>query len=455
MKNKKIISVIAIILALLMLITLVVGILPASVFADGEEDYSVNTQASLAELEARKEELAGKAEESREKINKLQENQAALIDQKAAYDERDTYIREQIVLTDEQIELYQSLIDKKQEEVDAAKALEDRQLERYRTRVRAMEENGEYDVLGVILKADSLSSLLSIFDDMRDIMASDRRLEDQYIAAREEHERIRAEYEAEKEKYDAKMAELKDEEAQLKADIKETEELMEKLAAEIEVNAAEYEAAMNAIAAADRAIDAKIAQLYAAYLASQAAQTAQSGQSGETAQSSGTEQESGTEQSTGTEQEGVAADGSGAPDVGEYSSSGTTLGWPVPGCYNVSSDYGTRTHPITGEVSRMHYGMDIDGYGHDGGDIVSCGDGVVTEVGYNNGYGNYIVVDHGNGVQTLYAHMSGTAVSEGTAVNQGETIGYLGSTGMSTGTHCHLEVFVDGENVDPADYVGD
>ena len=102
----------------------------------------------------------------------------------------------------------------------------------------------------------------------------------------------------------------------------------------------------------------------------------------------------------------------------------------------------------------MHYGMDIDGYGHDGGDIVACDGGVVTTVGYNNGYGNYIIVDHGNGVQTLYAHMSGTAVSEGSTVGQGETIGYLGATGMATGTHCHLEVFVDGENVNPADYVG-
>ena len=245
------------------------------------------------------------------------------------------------------------------------------------------------------------------------------------------------------------MSELEDEQEKLKNVIKETEELMEKLAAEIEVNAEEYEAAINAVAAADRAIDAKIAELYAAYLAAQAAQNAQNEQSGETVQNGE------SAQSGQTLQEGVAADGSEAPDVGEYSSSGATLGWPVPGCYSVSSHYGTRTHPITGEVSRMHYGMDIDGYGHDGGDIVSCGDGVVTEVGYNNGYGNYIVVDHGNGVQTLYAHMSGTAVSEGTAVNQGETIGYLGSTGMSTGTHCHLEVFVDGENVDPADYVGD
>ena len=96
--NKKIISAIAVILAFLMLGGLVVG-----VFADSDEDYSVNTQASLEELQARKEELSAKAEESKSKIEELEQGQAALIEQKAAYDERDAYIREQISITDEQL----------------------------------------------------------------------------------------------------------------------------------------------------------------------------------------------------------------------------------------------------------------------------------------------------------------------------------------------------------------
>ena len=121
MNNKKIISVIAVILAVLMLLGLVVGILPASVFADGEEDFSVNTQASLEELQARKEELSEKAEQSKATIEELEEGQAALIVQKAAYDERDAYIREQIAITDEQIEIYRGLIAEKEKEVDAAR----------------------------------------------------------------------------------------------------------------------------------------------------------------------------------------------------------------------------------------------------------------------------------------------------------------------------------------------
>ncbi len=428
MNNKKIISIIAVILAVLMLITLVVGILPASAFADSDEDYSVNTQASLEELQARKEELAAKADESKAKIEELEESQAALIEQKAVYDERDAFIREQITITDEQIELYQGLVDEKQKEVDAARALEEQQLERYRARVRAMEENGEDNLLSVILNADSLSSLLAAIDDISDIMQSDRRLEEQYVAAREEHERVRAEYEVEKDNYEAAMAELRNEQITLRDAIWETEALMEKLDEELATNAAEYEAAMAAIQTADEAIDNKIAQLYAAYLASLGV-------------------------NAGAGDLSLSTGGDGQTYI-SYSGASGTLMWPVPGCYSVSSEYGTRTHPITGEVSKMHYGMDIDGYGHDGGDIVACDGGVVTTVGYNNGYGNYIIVDHGNGMQTLYAHMSGTAVSEGSTVGQGETIGYLGQTGMATGTHCHVEVFVDGENVDPAYYLG-
>ncbi len=426
MNNKKVISAIAILLAVLMLIGLVVGLLPASAFAD-DDDFSVNTQGSLEELQARKEELSAMAEECKSQIEQLESDQAALIEQKAAYDERDSYLREEIAITDEQLELCRARIEAKRQEVEAAKALEDEQLERYRSRVRAMEENGGYDILGVILNADSLSSLLTGIDDIRDIMESDRRLEDQYIAAREEHERVQAEYEAERDEIEAKMAELESEQAKLQNTIKETEKLMEKLAEEIEKNAAEYEAAMAAIQTADEAIDNKIAQLYAAYLASL-----------------------GVSASDGT----LSIENSNGSSYITYTGASGTLTWPVPGCYSVSSEYGTRTHPITGEVSKMHYGMDIDGYGHDGGNIVACDGGVVTTVGYNNGYGNYIIVDHGNGMQTLYAHMSGTAVTEGTTVGQGETIGYLGATGMATGTHCHVEVFVDGQNVDPADYIG-
>ncbi len=123
----------------------------------------------------------------------------------------------------------------------------------------------------------------------------------------------------------------------------------------------------------------------------------------------------------------------------------------MPCSHTVTSRFGWRISPITGEES-FHSGIDIDGYGNDGGSIIACDAGVVALAEWYGGYGNCVIIDHGNGMQTLYGHMSGCAVSAGEWVSKGQLIGYLGSTGQSTGTHCHLEVFVDGARVDPANY---
>ncbi|MBQ2071366.1 MAG: M23 family metallopeptidase, partial [Oscillospiraceae bacterium] len=113
----------------------------------------------------------------------------------------------------------------------------------------------------------------------------------------------------------------------------------------------------------------------------------------------------------------------------------------------------TRSDPFTGE-SRSHSGIDIDGYGCEGSAVTAADGGTVITATYNDGYGNYIIIDHGNGMQTLYAHLSGMAVGEGSSVSQGQTIGYVGATGRATGTHLHFEVFVNGSRTDPAGYFG-
>ena len=515
-RNKRIISVIAIIMALLMLIGLVVSVLPVRAYADDDDDVE-SIQEQIDTLQGQKDELAGKSEKSREKLERLREEQSALIEQKAALEERASFITEQMRLTDEQISLYRGLIEKKQEEVDAARELELRQLERYRTRVRAMEENGGLDVLALLLNVRSFSDLLSAIEDIRDIMKSDKRLEDDYIAAREEHERVKAEYEAEKAKYEDKMSELESEQEALEQEIEESEALILELAEEIETTEAEYEAAMAAEAAAASSILYFIVQLNAAQQAAsqpkpaeqpsqpdpgdapaqepteqpaeqpsqpdpgdapaqqpaeQPAEQPSQPDPGDTPAQQPTEQPAGqpsqpdpgdtpaqqpAEQpsqpdpgDTVAQEPGPGDPGYQQPSVGAATG---TLIWPVPGCYSVSSPYGYRTDPFTGQT-RYHSGMDIDGYGHDGGAIVACDGGTVVAAAYSDGYGNYIIIDHGNGVQTLYAHMSGFAVGYGSVVSQGQTIGYLGMTGRATGVHCHLEVFINKERVDPAGYVG-
>ena len=116
-----------------------------------------------------------------------------------------------------------------------------------------------------------------------------------------------------------------------------------------------------------------------------------------------------------------------------------------------TSRFGSRSDPFTGET-RYHSGIDIDGYGNDGAPVVASDGGTVVTASYNDGYGNYVIIDHGNGYQTLYAHNSSNAVSSGTWVNAGDTIAYLGATGNATGTHCHFEVRINGSTVDPTQY---
>lgn len=115
----------------------------------------------------------------------------------------------------------------------------------------------------------------------------------------------------------------------------------------------------------------------------------------------------------------------------------------------VTSPYGYRIHPITGRHTH-HNGIDFGG----GGGIVAAQSGTVTVNSYDSGWGNYVKIDHGNGLQTLYAHLSSANVSVGQTVSAGQQIGIMGTTGMSTGVHLHFEVYRNGATVNPAPYLG-
>lgn len=120
---------------------------------------------------------------------------------------------------------------------------------------------------------------------------------------------------------------------------------------------------------------------------------------------------------------------------------------PVAG--RTTSPYGNRLHPIA-KVTKLHTGVDF-GASH-GTKIVAADDGVVIEASYRRGYGNTVIIDHGGGIATLYAHCSSLLVSAGQNVSQGQTIARVGSTGYSTGPHLHFEVRVNGEPVNPSRY---
>lgn len=128
---------------------------------------------------------------------------------------------------------------------------------------------------------------------------------------------------------------------------------------------------------------------------------------------------------------------------------GGEMEWPTPGYYNITSPFGARFHPIL-KVNRMHSGIDIGA--PNGVSVVAANDGTVIRATYSSSYGNYIIIDHGGGVATLYAHASSLSVSEGDKVLRGAQIMRVGSTGYSTGPHLHFEVIINGSNVDPSSY---
>lgn len=129
---------------------------------------------------------------------------------------------------------------------------------------------------------------------------------------------------------------------------------------------------------------------------------------------------------------------------------GGKMAWPVPGYTRVTSQFGMRTHPITG-IYKLHTGTDIGA--PMGATFIAANDGIVVKAGYNGAYGNMVILDHGGGVTTLYAHGSAILVEVGQIIKQGTPVLNVGSTGYSTGPHAHFEVRVNGEYKNPLEYI--
>lgn len=129
---------------------------------------------------------------------------------------------------------------------------------------------------------------------------------------------------------------------------------------------------------------------------------------------------------------------------------GGKFAWPVPSTHSISSSYGYRIHPITGN-KKLHAGIDIPGQAGD--TVIAAESGTVIVAEYSSSYGNYVVIDHGGGLTTLYAHNTSLNVTAGQKVQRGQQVARVGTTGLSTGNHLHFEVRVNGSPVDPMGYL--
>ena len=390
MMKKSTTRLISCVIAAILVIALLASMLLSSLtFAGAAEDVD-ELQDKLSSLEDEKAAVKEKIAELTKQANDVEATRAAL--------------QSEIDLTKEEISTVEAYIDRLQEQIDvkttelaaAEEALEQKE-EEFALTVRTTYEQGDSSYLEVLLNSSSFSDLLSRMEIITAIMEDNKKIVAEYTAAKEDIEQKKQELQDTQDSQKEYQENLNYKVDELAASEAEQAALAESLQAYKAESEAEYDRISNEM----QDVSNQIAKL--------SAQSAASG---------------------------------GVPYSG-------TFVWPTPSCTTTSSVYGYRVHPIYGTV-KFHAGEDIPA--SYGAEILAAASGTVTTAGWVSGYGNYTVIDHGGGTMTAYGHQSSILVSVGQYVEQGQVIGYVGSTGNSTGPHLHFEVYQNGSTVDPKSF---
>jgi len=417
MKNKNFVRIVAIVLAVLMLLS--VGLIAID-FLMGTRASARVTQSQIDRLRADRRENERLRREVESRIHSIEFERATELAKKQVLDERIEITGAEIENINEIISYYITLIREKEYEVFLASVREEQQLAAFRARVRDMEENGVITYLEIIFDSTSFSDLLARIDFIGDIMRAD---EQAYLDLAQAKVETEAAQEALEETRDSLADEellLREREAELYEQLEEAQELIERINEDLESNRelhAQYQADSDRILREINAAEAELER-----------------------QRERERQERLRQQQARQQRAGSGSSSGGGTVVGTGE-----LTWPVRG--RITSPFGTRRHPVHGDM-RFHGGIDIAA--NHGTSVVAADSGTVVISTYNSSFGNYIVISHGNGMNTLYAHLSSRQVSVGASVSRGQVIGLVGSTGISTGPHLHFEVHVNGSRVNPA-----
>ena len=314
-------------------------------------------------------------------------------------------IDQEIARAESEISALEAAIAQTQQEIeettvklDEAEAECERFTETFKETGRVMYENRTTSYLEVLFGAESFSDFLNRLEMIRSVMNYDREILDEMVAKKEAIAALKEELENKKAEQESSQALLANKKEQLAVSKETKEALLGDLREDEKAAQQEVEASEEEVESVRRQINSLLAQ----------------------------------------DTSGITYTGNGK------------LGWPVPGRYGISSYYGYRIHPISG-VKKFHSGIDIPA--PTGTSIVAAEDGVVIFAGWRGGYGNAVIINHGSGITTLYGHNSSITVSVGQKVSRGQTIAKAGSTGNSTGPHCHFEVQVGGNRQNPLSYV--
>lgn len=330
-------------------------------------------------------------------INSANAKKKASLSEKHVIDQEVASLQANIDVINADIAVSNAKVNEKQAELDAAQLECDKQYESYCERARLLLEKGSVSYLEIIINSDSFADFLTRLALVKQIAEFDNNKLKELEAYAKEVEDIKKELEVENNRLKGLKANADSQMATLRTKQAQSQQIIDSLTADIKA----FEKALAAQEAAEAAAREEIRRLT-----------------------------------------------QGSTSVGAYS--GGKFKWPCDSTY-ITSPYGTRTHPVTGKV-RTHAGIDV-GAAH-GTNIYAAADGVVLVAGWNTGgYGNYVVINHGSGITTLYAHCSALNVSAGQSVKKGQVIAKIGSTGLSTGPHLHFEVLVNGAHTNPMAYM--
>lgn len=348
---------------------------------------------------ASKEEIDSRIRQTQEDLNTGKEKQNQLIEQIRDVNGSMEHLQNEISSLEVGIQEKQEAITAAEADLERKKVEIGSQNEALDTRLRVMYKRGDTGMLEVLLGSSDISELISNADMLRKIYHNDIRvlksMQQQYDAVEEQMVQLAGL----KEQMMVQKSEKKADEDQLSQKIQE----LEKLEAKVEKD--------------NEALEMQLDEL-------------------------NKEAERITEQ---LRRQQLAASTSA-----DSSYIGGAMLWPVPSYSRISSRYGYRFHPIL-HVSKMHTGIDISAAS--GSLILAASDGKIIYSAVRGGYGNCVMIDHGGGIVTLYGHCSRLLVSSGQSVSRGQEIALVGSTGLSTGPHCHFEVRINGSTTDPLNHL--
>ena len=394
--------------------------------------FSVHAEETKEDVEQQKEEAQQAQEEANANAEKYQKKVDKLTAAVNELDKQATDISTQIVEKKQQAEDLQNEIDETQTKLAEAQVSEDNQYEAMKKRIQYLYEEGDVAYIDALMSSASFEDSLNKSEYVDQLSTYDQKQLNKLVKTKNDIAEYQqtlkddlADVEKVKADLETKQADLDDVISQKNAEINKYSDDVEMQKA----LAAEY-------AKQESELDDKLAEL---------ARQEQQRLEEERKQREAEQQQQ--DNNGGSDNSGSDSDNSGSNNGGSTTGSGQFI-WPVSG--PITDYFGPRESPTAG-ASSNHMGIDI-GCSY-GGPIAAADAGVVTVAEWGESGGNYVMIDHGNGFVTMYLHNSSLAVSVGDVVSQGQTIAYAGSTGYSTGTHCHFSVFLNGSYVNPLDYL--